>query len=167
MTLSPEPDEIERAMVEATLDRDPIVEDGRTFWRIRKFTWDQGRDTGLGYPGPGQVYAVDVEIGMLGEAQFASVSCKPMTCRTFEKDAQLGIEHREHTEGCRFVVNGMGATRAWQFLDVRDAVLAALRWDADAEAEPFGWTRAFDGTGRVRPKGDPMLEMIGGESVGG
>lgn len=162
--LTPEPDDLELALIEATLDRTPEASDGKTYWRIKRFLWDKGKDTGLGYPSPGVQNAVDVEIAM-GSVTGAVVSCKPMKCVTFEKDAMVGIEHRNHDDGCRWVLNGMGPVRAWYFLDVRDAILAAMRWDPDDEAEPFGWTRALDGTGRIRPNGDPMREMIGGEAV--
>jgi len=164
MTLTPPPDDLELALIEATLDREPETKDGKTYWRIRKFLWNVGHDTGLGYPSPGVMHAVDVEIAM-GSVTGATIACRQMKCRQFEKDATMGIEHRQHDDGCQHVVTGMGPDRAWYFMDVRDAILAAMRWDAGTEAEPFGWTRAFDGTGRVRPNGDPLLEMIGDAAV--
>jgi len=150
-------------MVEAVLDRDPVTEDGRTYWRIRKFTWGKGVVNGSLGPSPGQVYAVDVEIAM-GATTGATIGCKALVCMSYQKDVTHGIEHAEHTDACRFAL-APDTHRAWYFLDARDAILAALRWDADDEPEPFGWTRALDGTGRVRPNGDPLREMIGGEAV--
>lgn len=158
--LLPEPDEIERVMMEVTLDREPTIESGRTYWRIRRYARHHPEEKRFGP----QVFAVDVELAR-PTGQGAVIASHQLKCRQAEKDASLGIEHPEHDEGCQFVYNGMGPIRAWAYMDVKDAILAALRWDADEDAEPFGWTRALDGTNRIRPKGDPLLEMIGGEAV--
>lgn len=159
--LLPEPDEAEKLMVEATLDRQPTSEEsGRTHWRIRRYQRSHVEDQKFGE----QVFAVDVELAT-GKGQGALIAAHYLTCRGAQKDSMLGMDHGPHNEGCKFIYNGMDAQRAWYFLDVRDAILAALRWDPDTEAEPFGWTRALDGTNRIRPKGDPLLEMIGNEAV--
>lgn len=141
-------------MVEAVLARE---KDGKSGWRIRRYTRP--------LPSPadqqkfdGQVFAVDVEL--LDGGPLAVVASYAMSCRQAAKDATLSIDH-QHDDGCQFAyLEGLGPVRAWQFMGLNDAVLAALRWDADEDAEPFGWTRALDGTGRIRPKGDPLLEVV-------
>lgn len=146
-------DDVEQLIVQSIFDRPLESEDQPDpveFWRIKRCTLDGDR------------YVVDVHPPRLSGAV---VRCRVLRCESEARDAALELSHEHDDRTCHYVTVNDHRTRAWTFIDTKDAILAALRWDPESEAEPYGWTRALDGTGRFRPNGDPLREMSGDADV--
>lgn len=144
-------DPSEDLLIQSYLDKFPASPSGTSSQRIKRYTWGEGVDGSAG-----QRYAVEV-VTNPHDVSAARIQTKPMVCYTAQREALQGNDHTHNDTTCDWG-EAPEVTRWWGYLSLQQAILAALRWEADSEAEPFGWTRAYDG--RIRPNGDPAREAM-------
>lgn len=141
----------EDLVLQGFLDKFPASLSGESCQRIKRYTWGEGVGGSAG-----QRYAVEVATNA-HDVVAAKVRTRPMVCYTAQREALQGNDHTHNDLTCDWG-EAPDITRWWGYVSLEQAILAALRWEADTEAEPFGWTRAYDG--RIRPNGDPAREVM-------